>query len=115
MASPSTTDPRTHSPAELAPESADELSSDQLQAIGRALADPRRFAIFEQIARSCAGGGIFCSQLDVHDAISPATISHHLKELQDAGLVDARREGRSMHLAVRRSVWQAYLRRLQAL
>lgn len=88
------------------------LTPEQMVAISRALADPRRFAIFEQIAR-CES--LACSALSEHKAISPATISHHLKELSEAELIDSVRQGRGMRLSVRRSVWNAYLKQLQAL
>ncbi len=88
------------------------LTPEQTAAIARALADPRRFAIFEQIAQC---NGLACSALTEHEAISPATISHHLKELAEAGLIESVREGRIMRLSVSRSVWDAYLKRLQNL
>jgi ArsR family transcriptional regulator len=88
------------------------LSEGQFHAIGRALADPRRFAIFRQVA---AADGMACSKLDEHEVISPATISHHLKELNAAGLVDVERQGRCANLYLRRPVWQAYLDRLSSL
>jgi ArsR family transcriptional regulator len=56
-----------------------------------------------------------CSKLTEHECISPATISHHLKELSEAGLIDIVREGRTAQLTLRRDVWQAYLDRLAAL
>lgn len=95
------------------PDTADrvpQITSENFQAITRALADPRRFAILKQIA---ANENLLCGHLDVQGCISPATISHHLRELQEAGLVDARRDGRSMCLTLRRSVWNSYLRQLQ--
>lgn len=88
------------------------LTPEQLQAISRSLADPRRFAILQQIA---ARENLLCSNLDAQACISPATISHHLRELQEAGLVDAQRQGRSMCLKLRRPVWNAYLRHLQGI
>ncbi len=50
-----------------------------------------------------------CSGLNAHESLSPATISHHLKELQAVGLVAAEREGRGMRLWLQREVWAAYL------
>ena len=90
----------------------DPLSQDQLQAISRSLADPRRFAILQQIAST---ENLLCSSLDAQALISPATISHHIRELQEAGLIDAQRQGRSICLSIRRSIWNAYLRHLQQL
>ncbi len=86
------------------------LTQEQFQAISRTLADPRRFAILQQIASQQS---LLCGSLDVQGCISPATISHHLRELQEAGLVDAERQGRSMCLRLRRSIWNAYIRHLQ--
>ena len=67
--------------------------------------------MLQQIA---AAETLTCSALDVKHCISPATISHHLKELQEAGLVEAERDGRMMQLSLRRDVWEAYLRELAA-
>ena len=96
----------------MAPTRTIRLTPEQTAAISRALADPRRFAIFEQIAHC---DNMACSGLTEHEAISPATISHHLKELTEAGLIEAVREGPTMRLSVSRSVWNAYLKRLQTL
>ena len=40
--------------------------------------------------------------------VSKATISHHLKELVQAGLVDSEREGQFVNTRVRRDVVRAY-------
>jgi ArsR family transcriptional regulator len=88
------------------------LSDDQMQAIARALADPRRFAILHQIARKdCTQ----CGSLEEQKVLSPATISHHLKELADAGLIDVQREGRCASLTLHRDTWNAYLEQLAKL
>ena len=86
------------------------LEDERFHTIARVIADPRRFAIMQQIA-ACTGT-LPCSALDVHAEISPATISHHLKELIEAGLIDAERDGRSMHLSFHRDLWRAYCKRL---
>jgi ArsR family transcriptional regulator, arsenate/arsenite/antimonite-responsive transcriptional repressor len=88
------------------------LSDDQMQAISRALADPRRFAILQQIA---AHESTACGSLAEQKVLSPATISHHLKELADAGLIDVHREGRCASLSLHREVWNAYLEQLAKL
>ncbi len=88
------------------------LTCEQVAAISRAVADPRRFAMLQQIAQERE---LACTGLRARDCIRPATISHHLKELQAAGLVSAEREGRGMKLSFERHVWQAYLRQLSSL
>ena len=89
-----------------------DVTEEQFHAICRALADPRRFAILQQVA---AADGLACSSLQEHEVISPATISHHLKELHEAGLVDMKREGRGSNLFLCRPVFDAYLKRLSSL
>ena len=92
----------------------DGLTEEQFRAIARAVADPRRFAMLRQIAVGC-DGGLMCSALEVHEEISPATVSHHLKELQEAGLIGVEREGRVMRLRLRREVWARYVGQLGGL
>ena len=85
------------------------LSVEQVQAIARALADPRRFAILQQIAKK---DHTPCSGLRECHPISPATMSHHMKELSEAGLIAVEREGRTADISFRRDVWDAYLSEL---
>ena len=73
---------------------------------------PHRFAILEQVA---AVEGMPCSRLEEHAVLSPATVSHHMKELSEAGLVEIKREGREAYLSLHRPVLDAYLNRLAAL
>ena len=89
-----------------------QLSTDEIGAITRALADPRRFAILQQIAKSET---MACSALEEKGCLSPATISHHLKELTEAGLIEVAREGRCARMTLRRDTWDAYLDRLSQL
>ena len=89
-----------------------ELTDEQFHAIARVLSDPRRFAILQQIASADC---MACSALHEQEIISPATISHHLKELTEAGLVEMKREGRGANLFFRRPVFTAYLKRLSSL
>ena len=81
------------------------LAPGQFERIAKALADPRRFELLEAIASSdeCPFKGL-CEDFPV----SKATISHHLKELVQAGLVDSEREGQFVNTRVRRDVVRAY-------
>jgi ArsR family transcriptional regulator len=81
------------------------LSEKQFALIAKALADPRRMAVLEVIAgeRECP-----CQKLREEFPVSKATISHHIKELVRAGLVEAHRDGQFLHCEVRREVLEAY-------
>ncbi|CAN5525530.1 metalloregulator ArsR/SmtB family transcription factor [soil metagenome] len=58
--------------------------------IFQALADPSRRAIFESLTR----GEAAVKDLTARFEISQPAVSQHLAALKDAGLVNARREGR---------------------
>ncbi len=82
-------------------------------AILKALADPRRFELLEHIAKtSCPLG---CSQARAAMPISPATLSHHIKELETAGLISIRRKGKFHYMSLRPGVLGALAATLIAL
>ena len=85
------------------------MESQQFHRISKALADPRRYEILSRIAKSRE---LACSDIRCDLPISAATLSHHLKELAGAGLIEIRREGQFAHLKLRRNVWHEYLSRL---
>ena len=74
-------------------------------AILKALADPRRFELLERIAK--AGCPLGCAQALAALPISAATLSHHIKELETAGIIHVRREGKFHFLTIRPGVLQA--------
>src|SRR5260370_10751239 len=81
------------------------LSVKQVQVISRALADPRRFQILQQIASQACSP---CSELRECFPITAATMSHHVKELEGAGLVETSRRGKFMDTTFCRDTWNAY-------
>ena len=88
------------------------MTAEQFHRILKALADPRRFEILQRIANQKE---MACNDLRCDVPISAATLSHHIKELSDAGLIEVRREGKFAHLQLRRQVWKEYLARLAKL
>jgi DNA-binding transcriptional ArsR family regulator len=91
---------------------ATQISDRQMQLIARALADPRRYEILKKLsAQSCPTP---CT--DVRDCInvSPATLSHHMKELETAGLVRSEKDGKFVNYFPEPRVLRAYLSRLRS-
>ena len=78
----------------------------RVDSIARAISDPRRFAILKKIANRKE---VSCTSLRECQPIAAATMSHHLKELEQAGLIHIRREGKFASLQFQREVWDAYL------
>jgi ArsR family transcriptional regulator len=95
--------PSTSPPVTLAP--------GQFELIAKALSDPRRFKVLQTIASAkheCAYQRL-CRNIPV----TKATISHHLKELVTAGLVESERDGQYVNTRVRPGVIEAYTAELQ--
>jgi ArsR family transcriptional regulator, arsenate/arsenite/antimonite-responsive transcriptional repressor len=67
----------------------------------RALADPARVRILNVLATS--GGPVCICDLVEPLALSQPTVSHHMKKLADAGLVDREQRGRWAYFSLRPS------------
>src|SRR5215218_6962781 len=74
--------------------------AEQVTPLLKALADPVRLRLVSLIAASPGGEACVCDLNDAFD-LTQATISHHLKVLHSAGLLDRDKRGVWVYYAVR--------------
>jgi ArsR family transcriptional regulator len=82
------------------------IDPERFARIAKALADPRRFQILEKIA-NCREVG--CQRLCEQFPVAQPTMSHHLKELARAGLIEPWREGQFVFYRFRADVLNEYV------
>jgi ArsR family transcriptional regulator len=96
----------------MATKSQSVLSEDQVQLIAKALADPRRYEILKKLGtKRCSTP---CSDMREWLTIGAPTLSHHMKELETAGLVESVKDGKFVHYNVQMDVLRAYLDQLKS-
>jgi ArsR family transcriptional regulator, arsenate/arsenite/antimonite-responsive transcriptional repressor len=70
------------------------MDRSQVEKISKALSDETRLRIFEAISGS---EHMNCGEIVSMRGVTPATVSHHLKILNEAGLIACRREGQFVY------------------
>jgi ArsR family transcriptional regulator len=88
------------------------MDRSQIEKISKALADATRLRIFEAIS---AKDQMNCGEIVSMRGVTPATVSHHLKILSDAGLIDCRREGQFVYSRAVPQTIESYSRSLTKL
>ncbi len=81
----------------------------EVEKISKALADETRLRIFEAISASTH---MTCGEIVSMRGVTPATVSHHLKILSEAGLIACRREGQFVYSQAVPETVAAYSRAL---
>jgi ArsR family transcriptional regulator, arsenate/arsenite/antimonite-responsive transcriptional repressor len=87
------------------------LTEDQVLLIAKALGDRRRYEILRRLGE--CRDALACGAVRDCMAINPATLSHHMKELEIAGLVEVVRAGKFASYVLRRDVLEAFFQRLR--
>jgi len=88
------------------------MDSANIERISKALANETRLLIFETIA---GNKEINCSAIVTLRRVTLATVSHHLKILSDAGLIECRRREQFVHNRVVPQTIESYARALSSL
>ena len=85
------------------------MNRSEIEKISKALADETRLRIFEAIS---ATKRMTCGDIVSMRGVTPATVSHHLKILSEARLIDCRREGQFVYSEAVPETIAAYARAL---
>jgi len=88
------------------------MNTAEVAKISKALADPTRLQIYEEIA---ARPDLYCGEIIEKYELSPGTVSHHLKILLEAGLIECRREGQFVHNRANTDTMREYTQALTRL
>ncbi len=77
----------------------------EIAAMAKAIAHPARIAILQELLRTNA---CVCGDLVGELGLAQATISQHLKELKNVGLIQGTIEGTSICYCIDPAVWNSY-------
>jgi ArsR family transcriptional regulator, arsenate/arsenite/antimonite-responsive transcriptional repressor len=83
-----------------------------VERISKALGDKTRLLIFEAIH---ARGTMNCGEIVSLRGVTPATVSHHLRILAEAGLIECRRAGQFVQSRTNPKVLREYAKALTEL
>jgi ArsR family transcriptional regulator len=83
-----------------------ELNSKQVEKISKALGDPYRLKIMKIISKG--EGCVQCCDVSAEFNLAQSTMSHHLKQLIEADLLIADKEGRNLKFEINKEVCNAY-------
>ena len=83
-----------------------ELNSKQVEKISKALGDPYRLKIMKIISKG--EGCVQCCDVSAEFNLAQSTMSHHLKQLIEADLLIADKEGRNLKIEINKEVCNAY-------
>jgi len=84
-----------------------------IEKISKALGDKSRLLILVHITKK--GGSAQCAEINDVIDLSQPSVSHHVKILVEAGLVETQKEGRNLKYTINEAVLENYLKFLEHL
>ncbi|MEL1239644.1 ArsR/SmtB family transcription factor [Flavobacterium flavipallidum] len=83
-----------------------ELNIKQVEKISKALGDPYRLKIMKIVSQS--ESCVQCCDVSAEFHLAQSTMSHHIKQLIEADLLIADKDGRNLKFVVNKEVCEAY-------
>ena len=85
------------------------MTPKQIEKISKALGDPYRLKIMEAIRKNEEKDWLPCTAVVEMLDLAQSTVSHHIKQLVDADLLIAEKDGRNAKYRVNKEVLSAYI------
>jgi ArsR family transcriptional regulator, arsenate/arsenite/antimonite-responsive transcriptional repressor len=89
------------------------LTAKQIEKISKALGDTHRLKILQHISKR--GGCGACSDIQEESDLAQPSVSHHIKVLIEAGLIEPEKEGRNHKYNLNEKVLKDYTASIGAL
>jgi len=83
------------------------MKAKDIERISKALGDPHRIKILEEVKKH---GWMQCSNICDMISLAQPSVSHHIKQLIDAGLLISEKEGRNIKYTLDKEVFENYLK-----
>lgn len=90
------------------------MDAKKFEKISKALADPNRLMILKEIKKK-KQNCLYCVDLYDKTPLAQPSVSHHIKQLVDADIITAEKEGRNMKYALNNEIFDEYITYLENL
>lgn len=85
----------------------------QLEKIAKALSDSNRLKILDDMCKH--GGTIQCAQIATLLNLAQPSVSHHIKNLIEAGIIESEKDGRNYSYKINAKILSDYATKIAAL
>ena len=89
------------------------LTTKQIEKISKALGDAHRLKILQHISKN--GGRGQCADIQEESPLAQPSVSHHLKVLAEAGLIESEKEGRNHKYILNEGLLKEYTQTISQL